>query len=88
MTKAPRLLETFTCEGASASGYYRAGWDVFGVDLDKNRLKWNPFETVLADAIAYIREHGHKFDAIHASPPCQYYSRGNAKAIAEARSAA
>lgn len=27
------------------------------------------------DAIAYIREHGHEYDAIHASPPCQGYSQ-------------
>ncbi|WP_207710006.1 DNA cytosine methyltransferase [Actinomadura macrotermitis] len=29
---------------------------------------------VQADAIAYIREHGHEFDAIAAAPPCQRYS--------------
>ena len=28
-----------------------------------------------ADALEYVREHGHLYDAIHASPPCQAYSR-------------
>lgn len=30
-----------------------------------------PFEFVQADAIEYVKEQGHEFDAIHASPPCQ-----------------
>lgn len=27
-----------------------------------------------ADALEYLLEHGHKYDAIHASPPCQKYT--------------
>lgn len=54
-------------------GYYRAGFEVVGVD---NRpQKHYPFEFHQADALGYVAEHGHEFDAIHASPPCQYYSR-------------
>lgn len=34
-----------------------------------------PFTFVEADALDYVREHGLEFDAIHASPPCQGYSR-------------
>jgi DNA (cytosine-5)-methyltransferase 1 len=30
---------------------------------------------VQGDALEYVAEHGHEFDAIHASPPCQGYSR-------------
>jgi DNA (cytosine-5)-methyltransferase 1 len=30
-----------------------------------------PFPFVQADAIKYVREHGHRFDLIHASWPCQ-----------------
>jgi hypothetical protein len=30
-----------------------------------------PFEFHQADALAYLAEHGHEFDVIHASPPCQ-----------------
>ncbi|MGH9251881.1 MAG: hypothetical protein ACRD0W_20545, partial [Acidimicrobiales bacterium] len=28
-----------------------------------------------ADALEFITEHGHEYDVIHASPPCQAYSR-------------
>jgi DNA (cytosine-5)-methyltransferase 1 len=72
------MLDLFGCEGIGAWGYRRAGFAVTGVDLDKNRLKYYPFESHVADAIEFVKDHGHGFDAIHASPPCQGYSRGNA----------
>lgn len=54
-------------------GYYRAGFtDITGVDLAPQ--KRYPFRFVQADALAFLAEHGHEFDAIHASPPCQAYS--------------
>ena len=53
-------------------GYHRAGFDVVGVDIE-NRARY-PFEFIQADAIDYVRAHGHEFDAIHASPPCQPFS--------------
>ena len=53
-------------------GYSRAGFDVTGVD---NRpQKHYPFTFVLGDALEYVAAHGHEYDAIHASPPCQRYS--------------
>lgn len=65
-------------------GYHRAGFDVFGVDLFRHRgpdgklrgysQARYPFDSHQGDAIEYVTEHGHKFDAIAASPPCQAYS--------------
>jgi DNA (cytosine-5)-methyltransferase 1 len=76
---SPGLLDLFACEGGATVGYQRAGWDVVAVDMDANRLRRNPADTqVLADAINFARTYGYQFDAIHASPPCQGYTRGNA----------
>jgi DNA (cytosine-5)-methyltransferase 1 len=50
-------------------GYHLAGFDVVGVDLA--RQPHYPFELVRGDALAYLRQHGHEFDAVHASPPCK-----------------
>jgi DNA (cytosine-5)-methyltransferase 1 len=68
----PRLLDLFCCEGGAGVGYQRAGFDVTGVDL--NPQPRYPFPFIQADAIQYVTDHGHEYDAIHASPPCQLYS--------------
>lgn len=74
-----RLLETHACQGGATAGYMRAGWDVTTVDIDHRHAKYNPSQhKVLGDAAEYIAAHGHEYDAIHASPPCQWYTRGNA----------
>lgn len=74
----PRMLDLFAGEGGAGAGYHRAGFDVFGVDLDPKRLAYYPFEHVQADAIEYVLAHGHEYDVIHASPTCTGYSRGTA----------
>lgn len=53
-------------------GYYRAGFDIVGVDIRPQ--KNYPFMFVQADALEYAQAHGEEYDAIHASPPCQGYS--------------
>jgi hypothetical protein len=73
----PRLLDAFCGAGGCARGYQRAGFYVVGVD-NRPQPRYAGDEFVQADALEYIREHGHEFDAIHASPPCQAYSRATA----------
>jgi len=67
----PRLLDAFCCQGGAGMGYSRAGFDVTGIDIDPQPRY--PFPFIQGDAVAYIREHGAEYDAIHASPPCQHY---------------
>jgi DNA (cytosine-5)-methyltransferase 1 len=65
-------LDLFCGAGGASVGYHRAGFEMTGVDLYPQ--KNYPFTFVQADALEYLAEHGHEFDAIHASPPCQAYS--------------
>jgi DNA (cytosine-5)-methyltransferase 1 len=71
-TTRPRLLDLFCCEGGASVGYERAGFEVVGVDIDPQPLY--PFTFHQADALGFVALHGHEFDAIHASPPCQGYT--------------
>lgn len=77
------LLDLCGCEGGAAAGYMRAGWRVTSVDLDAAALRRNPADvTVRADALDYLTEHGHRFDAIHASFPCQRWTANGANPAA------
>jgi DNA (cytosine-5)-methyltransferase 1 len=71
-SERPRILDLFCCEGGAGEGYRRAGFEVVGVD--KHPMPANPHEFVQADALEYLAEHGHEFDVVHASPPCQLFS--------------
>jgi DNA (cytosine-5)-methyltransferase 1 len=68
----PRLLDLFSGAGGGAMGYHRAGFEVTGVDHLPQRNY--PFTFIQADALEYVMGHGHAFDVIHASPPCQAYT--------------
>lgn len=72
----PRLLDLFCGAGGAAMGYHLAGFDVVGCDI--NPQPNYPFPFHQYDALAAIVEQGHRFDFIHASPPCQSYTPLNA----------
>jgi DNA (cytosine-5)-methyltransferase 1 len=68
-----RMLDCFSGAGGAARGYQMAGFHVTGVDI-KPQPRYAGDVFIQGDALEFIREHGHEFDAIHASPPCQGYS--------------
>lgn len=70
-----RLLDLFCGAGGAAMGYHRAGFEIVGVDV---RPQPNyPFEFHQADVLEMFRWESwwRGCDAIHASPPCQLFSR-------------
>lgn len=86
----PKILDLFSCQGGAARGYARAGFDVYGVDIDPQPRYPYAFHrgdalevlrTLIAgDHIDFRHPHGRgwltlaDFAAVHASPPCQAYS--------------
>lgn len=74
-TVSPRLLDG-CCKGGGASvGYHRAGFVVWGADIELQKAY--PFTFVKADIRELLadRKFMATFDAIHVSPPCQENSR-------------
>lgn len=72
----PRLLDAFCGAGGCTRGYQLAGFHVTGVDINP-QPRYVGEEFHQGDALEFIAAHGHDFDAIHASPPCQAYSVAN-----------
>lgn len=68
-----KLLDLFSGAGGAARGYQNAGFHVTGVDYKQQR-RYAGDTFVYDDAYEYAIRHGHLYDVIHASPPCQRYS--------------
>jgi len=62
-------------------GYHRAGFDVVGVDIRPYLRRAYPFTFVCGDALALLPDLVERYRpaAVHASPPCQAYTRGAAR---------
>jgi DNA (cytosine-5)-methyltransferase 1 len=72
--RSPRLLDLFCGAGGASRGYQLAGFHVTGIDIaPQPRYCGNAF--IQDDALAYVERHSDEYDLIHASPPCQGYSR-------------
>ena len=98
-----KLLDLCGCEGGASAGYYRAGFDIYVIDMDANRLRHNPHPSLVGDALDalvqlisggglwFVSQDGTRriflrlsdFAAIHVSPPCQGYTRGNAGKVTD-----
>lgn len=72
VNKKPKLLDLFCGAGGASIGYYRAGFEVEGVDIKPQ--SHYPFKFYQADALEFPLD---GYDAYHASPPCQKYTRAS-----------
>jgi DNA (cytosine-5)-methyltransferase 1 len=69
------LLDLFCGAGGCARGYQQAGFYVVGVDIAP-QPRYAGDEFYQMDALEYLATVGlSRFAAIHASPPCQAYSK-------------
>jgi len=72
-----KLLDLYCGEGLAAWGYWLSGRfsHITGVDLDQKMSTKYSFDFVHGDALKLDYDFLSQFDFIHASPPCQAYSK-------------
>lgn len=70
-----RVLDLFCGQGGASKGYADAGFDVIGIDTAANALRRYPFDSARMDWREGLARYGGSVDLIHASPPCQRYTR-------------
>jgi DNA (cytosine-5)-methyltransferase 1 len=78
-----KLLDLFCGGGGCSMGYSYAGFEVEGVDINPNHEKYYPFKFHHADAIEFLLDTITDYDVVHASPPCQGYSKHVSSADSE-----
>ena len=71
------LLDLYCGTGVGAWGYWRSGRfsQIVGVDTDDEKLAGYSFDKINANALSLDYDFLAQFDFIHASPPCQAYSK-------------
>ncbi len=74
MSRQLRGLDLFSGAGGCTRGYQMAGFEMDGVD-NRPQPRYVGERFFQADALEFVAEHGHEYDFIHASPPCQAYTR-------------
>lgn len=93
MSNRPLLLDLFAGPGGAGHGYHQAGFEVVGCDLKPQ--PHNPHTCYQDDALQVLDQllagdqwRGYRladFAVIHASPPCQSYSRSKSLAQVSAK---
>lgn len=68
-----RLLDLYSCAGGAARGYQLAGFHVTSVDINP-QPRCIADEFVQANVLELDPAWVASFDAIHASPPCQFHT--------------
>lgn len=69
-----KILDLFCGAGGAGEGYKRAGFEVIGIDIVPQPE--NPHTFIQGDVFEIAKKllNTEKFNAIHASPPCQAYT--------------